>query len=320
MLGLNGPQGVQNHLGAAALQSAVALPLQVADHGVELLTAHGRDDGKQVAHAWLVFRIVANFAVAVGNGPLDFAADGVLRVQNGDVAVVRVGLAHLAGGLLQAHDPAADFAEVSLGHGENVAVNAVETLGNVPGQLQMLLLVGSDGHQISLIKQNVRRHQDGIVEQTRVDVVRVLGAFVLVLGHAGKLAHVGKAVQNPRQLRMAADMALTVDDVLLRVQTAGNVGGGHFQTAAAQLGRILPNGDGVHIHHAVDAVVVVLQKGEIPQRADVVADGQGAGGLNAGEDRFFDFRGLGFHGDSSSNRSVKTSENPPAGSGPRLIR
>ena len=300
MLGLNGQKGVQHDLGAAVLQSAVALSLQVADHGIDLLTAHGGDDGKQVAHAGLVFGIVADLAVAVGDGPLDLAADGVLGIQNGNVAVVRIGFAHLAGGLLQAHDAAAHLAEVALGHGENIAVNAVEALGNVPGQLQMLLLIRADGHQIGLIEQNIRRHQHGVIKQARVDVVRVLGALVLVLGHAGKLAHIGEAVQDPGQLCVAADMALAVDDVFLGIQTTGDVGGGHFQTAAAQLGGILPHGDGVHVHHAVDAVVVVLQKGEVPQRADVVADGQGAGRLDAGEDRFLDFRGVGFHDDSSS--------------------
>ena len=122
--------------------------------------------------------------------------------------------------------------------------------------------------------------------QAGIDVISMLGGLVLVLGHALQFAHVGVAVQDPAKLGMAADVALAVDDVLLGIQAAGHVGGGNLQAALAQLSGILADGDGVHIHHAVDAVVLILQKGKVPQRADIVAQRQGAGGLNAGEHYF----------------------------------
>ena len=115
--------------------------------------------------------------------------------------------------------------------------------------------------------------------------------LVLELGHALQFAHVGEAVENPGQLRVAADVALAVDDVLFGVQAAGDVDGGQFQTAAAQSRRVLPHGDGMHVHHAVDALVLVFQKLEVAQGANVVAQRQRAGGLNAGKNDFFGFGG-----------------------------
>ena len=66
----------------------------------------------------------------------------------------------------------------------------------------MLLLIRADRHQIRLVQENIRRHQNRIREQTAVDIVRVLGGFVLELRHARKLAHISKAIEQPRQLRV----------------------------------------------------------------------------------------------------------------------
>ena len=129
----------------------------------------------------------------------------------------------------------------------------------------------------------------------------MLGALILVLGHAAELAHIGEAVQNPCQLGMAADMALAIDEALFGVQAAGDVDGGQLHAAAAQVSGILPHGDGVHVHNAVDAVIVILQGGEILQRADVVAQRERTGGLDAGENNrlFLRLRGLNFgHGEN----------------------
>ena len=128
----------------------------------------------------------------------------------------------------------------------------------------MLLLVHAHGHQVGLIQQNIRGHEHGIGIQAGVDVVGMLGALVLELGHAVQLTHIGKAVQDPSQLRVAAHMALAINQALLRVQAAGQVNGHQLLAAAAQGGGVLPDGNGMHVHHAVDAIVIILQKGEIP--------------------------------------------------------
>ena len=151
----------------------------------------------------------------------------------------------------------------------------------------MLLLVRADGNEVRLVQQDVRGHQDRIGEEAGVDVVRVLGGLVLELRHAVQFAHVGETVQDPGQFGMGADMALAVEDGLFRIDTAGQVQRCQLQAAAAEIRRILAHGDGVLVHDAVDAVILVLQGGEAAQRADIVAQGQDAAGLDSGKNYLF---------------------------------
>ena len=153
----------------------------------------------------------------------------------------------------------------------------------------MLLLIGANGHKIGLIKQDIRRHQHRIGEQAAVDVVGVLARFVLKLRHARKLAHVGIAVENPGKLRVLMDVGLEKDDVLFRIQSAGEENGQRAQAGLAQLRGILANGDGVQIDDGIKTVVFVLKHLKIAQRADIIAQREVAGGLYAGEDAFFCF-------------------------------
>ena len=157
----------------------------------------------------------------------------------------------------------------------------------------MLFLVRADRDEAGLVQQDVRGHQDRIGKQAGVDVVGVLGGLVLELGHPVQFAHVGETVQDPGQFRVGADMALAVQKGLFGVDSAGQVQRGKLQAAPAELRRILADGDGVLIHHAVDAVVLILERGEAGKGADIVAQGQGAAGLDAGENDLFFV--LGFH-------------------------
>ena len=160
----------------------------------------------------------------------------------------------------------------------------------------MLLLVRADGYDGCVEQQDIGSHQHGVGEETRVDVIGMLGGLVLELGHAVELAHIGEAVQDPCQLRMAGNMALAVDDVLFGIQTGGDIDGGQIKAALAQRSGILTNGDGMHIHHTVEALVFVLRETvEVAQRADIVADGQRTGRLNAGINNLFRLGGRGFH-------------------------
>ena len=158
----------------------------------------------------------------------------------------------------------------------------------------MLPLILSHRHQIRLIQQNIRRHEHGIGKQPRCDVVGVLLGLGLELGHAAQLAELGVAAQHPAQLRVLGHMALDEHDVLLGVKAAGDVLRKLVHAAAAQSGGILPHGDGVHVHDAVQAVVFVLQSHPIADGAHVGAEGQLAAGLYAAEYPFFLLNG-GFH-------------------------
>ena len=166
----------------------------------------------------------------------------------------------------------------------------------------MLALVNAHRHKVRLVEQDIRRHQHRIIEEADVDVVGVLGALILVLRHAAHFAHVGEAIEHPRKLGVRGNVALAVNQALLGVDAAGDVDSGKLHAAAAQIRRILPDGDGVHVDNGVDAVVVVLQLGEVAERADVIAQRQRTGRLDAGEDNRLLFglgRGIRFgHGKS----------------------
>ena len=153
----------------------------------------------------------------------------------------------------------------------------------------MLLLVLTHGDEIRLVQEDVRRHQGGIGEEAAVDVVGVLCALVLELGHAAQLPEHGVAVEDPAELGMLVHMALQEEGVLLRVQTAGDVLGKLGGGAAAQLLGLLAHGDGVQVGHEIKAVKLIRQLRPVFHRAQVVAQVQIAGGLDAREHDFFLF-------------------------------
>ncbi len=72
--------------------------------------------------------------------------------------------------------------------------------------------------------------------------------------------------------------------MLARIDAAGEQRRGHFARLALQRRRVLPLGDRVQIDHAIDAVVLVLQRHPVADRAEVVAERGKAGRLDAGED------------------------------------
>ena len=146
----------------------------------------------------------------------------------------------------------------------------------------MLLLVFTDGNQVSLIQQNVRSHERGVGEQTAVDVFGVLCALVLELGHTGQLAEHGVALQDPAQFAVLRNVALDEQSVLFGVQTAGDVLCQLVQGAAAQGSGILTNGQGVQVSHEVIAVKPVCQLCPVLHCAQIVAQMQVTGRLNAG--------------------------------------
>ena len=121
----------------------------------------------------------------------------------------------------------------------------------------MLHLVDPHRNHIRLIQQDIRRHQHRVGKEPRIDIVRMLGRLILKLGHAVQLSHVGKAVQNPRQLRMAGYVGLIIDAVLLRVKPGRNIQGQKRPCALSKLRRILPHRNGMHIHHAVKTLILI---------------------------------------------------------------
>ena len=261
---------------------AVALALHALHDGVDLLAGDRRQDLQQIGHARLGLRVVAHFAFGIRHRTLELAGDHVGAVQQVDgVGLGLVGLGHFRGGLLQAHDPRTHLGNQRFGHLQGLAVEIVEAHRHIAGQLQVLLLVIAHRHLFGAVEQDVRRHQHRVVEQAGIDVVGVLAGLVLELGHAAELTHLGVAVQHPGQARVRGHVGLHEQHALDRVQPAGQVDAQEFVAARAQFFGRLAHGDGVHVHQRVVAVVLVLQGDPVLERAQVVAQGQLAGGLDA---------------------------------------
>jgi hypothetical protein len=85
---------------------------------------------------------------------------------------------------------------------EGLAIVAIETNGDVARQLEMLLLIFAHRHQVRLIKQDVRGHQHGIVEQADQNVFFLLAGFVLELRHPFEFRQARHAVKQPGKFGM----------------------------------------------------------------------------------------------------------------------
>ena len=68
-----------------------------------------------------------------------------------------------------------------------------------------------------------------------------------------------------------------------RVDAGGQQHGRGLAGMAAEGRRLLPDGQGVQVGHHIQAVELILELGPVADRPDVVAQGKGAGGLDAGQ-------------------------------------
>ena len=84
-------------------------------------------------------------------------------------------------------------------------------------------------------------------------------------------------------------MALDEEGVFLRIQTAGNVLRQLRDRTPPEIGGVLADRDAVQVGHEVEAVKLLREGGPVLHRAQVVAQMQVAGGLNAGQHYLFSF-------------------------------
>ena len=145
----------------------------------------------------------------------------------------------------------------------DVAEIVVELLRDVARQLEMLLLVVADRHVRGAVDQDVGRHQVRIGEQPDRGVLAVLAGLLLELGHAVEPA------QRATQLNTQASSACSATWLWLNTMCFfGSMpeamkAAVTSRIALRQLGRVLPDGDGVQVDHAIDAVVALLQLDEL---------------------------------------------------------
>jgi uncharacterized protein (DUF362 family) len=103
-------------------------------------------------------------------------------------------------------------------------------------------------------------------------------------------------------------LRLVEDDALLGVETAGEIGGRHVDDGLAQFSRILPDGNRMHVDHAVDALMRVLHVNPVQHGAQVVSEMQISRRLHAGKDARDE---LGHEGPLRLNRAAYARKNTP---------
>lgn len=280
----DGPQQLHDGLADRLLEVAVAAPCKFRLDLGERPPGRGGVDGHQVRNALLVLGVIAHLGLTVRDGALEQTHDILRLIHQADAAgIVVLGLRHFGLGVGQTHDARADLGDIRLRQLEHVAVDAVEPLGDVARQLDVLLLVLAHRNKIRLIQQDIRRHQRGIGKQAAVDIVGIFCTFILELRHAAQLAEHGIAVEHPAEFCVLMHMALDEQHVLLRVQTAGDILRQLLHCAATQVCRVLPDGNGVKVRHKVIAIEFLCTVAPVPDRAEVGAERQVARRLDAGK-------------------------------------
>ena len=147
----------------------------------------------------------------------------------------------------------------------------------------MLLLVLADRHVGRLIKKNVGGHQVRIGIEPDGGVLAVLSRFLFELRHPVEPAEPGNTVENPGELCVAGHRTLMEQDVRRGVDAGGDQRRRDAPGVGGELPRVLPDGDRVQIDDAEQALEVLLQTHPVADGAQVVAEMQVAGGLDAGE-------------------------------------
>ena len=193
------------------------------------------------------------------------------------------GFAHLLRGVVEAHDARADGGQAGVGHDEGFAVERIEALGDVAGQFQVLRLVVAHGHDAGLVEQDVGGHEHGVLQQSVADGF-LLGGLHLVLRHALQPADGRDAGEHPGELGVGGHGGLHHDGAVLGVDAGGQIERGDLVDLGAQFRGILVDGDGVQVHDAENALVIVLDADPVLERAEVISDVKISGGLHSGED------------------------------------
>ena len=160
----------------------------------------------------------------------------------------------------------------------------VEAPRDVAHQLQVLALVLADGHLVRAVGEHVGGLQHGIEEHPRAHQLALGVRLVAELVHPLQAAELGERAQQPAQLGVLVHVALAEEDAALGVEARGEQQRGEVVHAAPQLRRLIRDGGGVQVDDAEQRLAALLPLDVLADRADVVAEVLGAGGLDAGED------------------------------------
>ncbi len=155
-------------------------------------------------------------------------------------------------------------------------------LGDVAGDFDVLHLVGPDRHEVTVVKQNVGRHQHGIGKEPRVGR-QAFGLFVLIGVALFQKVHRRDGHQEPCQLGNFRHVRLAKERGLFRIEAQREIREGHLAGVLLEEQRIVHGGQGVQVGDEVERLLIVLQLNVLADRAEIIAPMGKAGGLDSGE-------------------------------------
>ena len=112
----------------------------------------------------------------------------------------------------------------------------------------------------------------------------MLRRLVLELRHAAEITERAETGEHPSHLRVCTHVALDKDETLLRIKSAREQEGKRRAACLSPHRRLVIDGERMEIGDEVVAVVFLLQLAPVFHRAEIVAEGECAGGLNAAQD------------------------------------
>jgi hypothetical protein len=140
----------------------------------------------------------------------------------------------------------------------------------IAGKLDVRRLVEAHRHNVGLVQNDVRRHQDGIADQPVVHIVRLQACLLFERRQVRELPQRRHHRQDGVQLGHFRERATGQNDRLIRPDAGRQEVEDHLAVFSLEAG-VVSRVVSVEIDHAVDAVVVGLQGDVVLDRPQVVA-------------------------------------------------
>ncbi len=212
----------------------------------------------------------------VGFDAHDFFAEGFFGFEDGDGVVVA--FAHFFA--IEAGDFGDIFFDAGFGEAEGFAEGVIEFGGDVAGDFDVLFLVLADGDEVTVVDEDVCGHEDGVGEEPVIGGEAASG-FVFVAVAVFEHGHGRQGAEDPCEFTDFGDVALAEEGGFGGVEAAGEEVEGEVEDVGAEGFGVLETGERVVVGDEVEGVAFVLEGDGGLHHAEVVAEVQTAGGLDA---------------------------------------
>ena len=212
--------------------------------------------------------VVAELAGRVGEG--SHYPPGGLLGRGCELDMVIEALAHLLFPIQTEHHR--EVGELGLGLGEGLAEDVVEAAHDLTRYLQVGQLVFAHGHSVRFVEHDVSGHQHGIAHKTIVNVVRLHLDLFLEGGDAKQPAQRRHHAEQGEKLGYLGHMGLDKEDAFVGIEPRRQPVEYHIAGIRFEHVGILQGGQGMDIHYAVDALVVLLKFDVVLDSPQIVTD------------------------------------------------